>query len=76
MRTLSYDYGTEQEIEIGAELHFGQLWDGNYDGEELLHSGAIAVYDDDADEESVVSFEIVEKSDDILNTVVRVTDIY
>lgn len=74
MKTLSYVYGTAQEIEIGAKLYFGQLWDGDGDGEELLNSSAIAVWDDG--NENVVAFEIVEQDEDILNTVVRVTDIY
>lgn len=71
MKTLSYIYGTEQEVKIGAELYFGQLWDGNGDGEELLSSGAISL-----DNENVVAFEIIASGKDILNTVVRVTDIY
>lgn len=28
MKTLSYINGKEQEIKIGAELYFGQIWDG------------------------------------------------
>lgn len=71
MKTLSYIYGTEQEVNIGAELYFGQLWDGNGDGEELLSSGAIS-----PDNENVVAFEVIASGKDILNTVVRVTDIY
>lgn len=73
MKTLSYILGTEQEIEVGAELYFGQLWDGDGDGEELLQSGTIAVYE--GDDERVVAFEVVEQNN-ILNTLIRVTDIY
>jgi len=76
MKTLSYIYGTEQEIEIGAELYFGQLWDGNGDGEELLNSGEIAVWDEETETDNIVSFEIIEPSEDILNALVRVTDLY
>lgn len=76
MKTLSYIYGTEQEIEIGAELYFGQLWDGNGDGEELLNSGEIAVWDEETETDNIVSFEIIEPSEDILNVLVRVTDLY
>lgn len=71
MKTLSYIYGTEQEIEVGAELYFGQLWDGDGDGRELMESGSIS-----PDNENVISFEVVEQDEDILNTLVRVTDIY
>lgn len=72
METLSYIYdGTEQEVEIGMELYFWQLWDGDGDGQELPESGSIS-----PDNENVVAFKIVETSDDILKTVVKVTDIY
>ena len=71
MKTLSYVLGQEREIEIGQEYYFGQLWDGEGDGEELLESGAIS-----PDEENVVAFEIVENADDPLETLVKVTDIY
>ena len=34
LNTLSYILGTEDTIETGKEYYFGQLWDGNGDGEE------------------------------------------
>ena len=71
MKTLSYILGAEREIEIGQEYHFGQLWDGEGDGEELLESGTVS-----PDNESVVAFEVAEKAEDLAQTVVRVTDIY
>lgn len=71
MKTLSYIHGTEQEIEIGAELYFGQLWDGNGDGEELLNDKTIS-----PDNENIVAFKVIEESENILNTIVKVTDIY
>lgn len=71
MKTLSYIYGTEQEIEVGAELYFGQLWDGNGDGQELLESGSVS-----PDNENVVAFKVIEPNENILNVFVRVTDIY
>lgn len=72
MKTLSYVHGTEQEIEIGAELYFGQIWDGeDGDGNELLESGSVS-----PDGENVVAFKVVEKSEDIMDTLVEVTDIY
>lgn len=73
LNTLSYVYGQNDTIEVGEEYYFGQLWDGNGDGEELLESGAIAVYQDG--EEYIVDFEILESADDILQTRVKVIGI-
>ena len=73
LNTLSYVLGTEDTIETGKEYYFGQLWDGNGDGEELLESGAIAVYQDD--EEYIVDYEIMESAEDILQTRVKVIGI-
>lgn len=72
LNTLSYILGTEDTIETGREYYFGQLWDGNGDGEELLESGAIAVYQDG---ECIVDFEILESAEDILQTRVKVTGV-
>lgn len=71
MKTLSYILGKIEEIEIDKEYYFGQLWDGEGDGEELLESGTIS-----PDGENVVAFEIVEKAMNPLETLVKVTDIY
>ena len=73
LNTLSYVLGTDDTIEADREYFFGQLWDGNGDGEELLESGAIAVYQDG--EEYVVDFEILESAEDILQTRVKVIGI-
>lgn len=71
MKTLTYILGSlEEKIIINGEYYFGQLWDGNGDGEELLESEAIS-----PDGENVVAFKVVKKADDILETVVKVTDI-
>lgn len=70
MKTLSYILGSEEKIIINGEYYFGQLWDGNNNGEELLESGAIS-----PDGKNVVDFEVVKKSEDILETIVRVVDI-
>ena len=71
MKTLSYVLGQERKIEIGQEYYFGQLWDGEGDGEELLESGAVS-----PDGENVIAFEVIENADDPLETLVKVTDIY
>lgn len=73
LNTLSYVLGNNDTIETGKTYYFGQLWDGNGDGEELLKSGAIAVYQDD--EEFIVDFEILESAEDILQTRVKVIGI-
>lgn len=49
------------------------LWDGDGDGEELIESEAIAIYQDG--EEYIVDFEILESAEDILQTRVKVTGI-
>lgn len=72
MKSLSYVLGTETEIEVGKELYFGQIWDGNGDGWELLEDGSVS-----PDGENVVAFQIVEKNnEDALKSIVKVTDIY
>ena len=71
MKSLSYILGSsEEKIIINGEYYFGQLWNGEGNGEELLESGAIS-----PDGENIVDFEVVKKSEDILETVIRVTDI-
>ena len=62
---------TREEIKIGMEIRFAELWDGNGDGEELLDSGAIS-----PDNENIVGFKIIKNDDNILDTVVKVIDIY
>lgn len=71
MNTLSYILGNEGEIKVGGEYYFGQLWDGNGDGEELLESGSVAL-----DEDFIVSFSVIETDSDVLKSLVKVTDIY
>lgn len=73
LNALSYILGDNDTIETGKTYYFGQLWDGDGDGEELLESGAIAVYQDG--EEYIVDFEIMEAAADILQTQVKVTGI-
>lgn len=71
MKTLSYILGKIEEIEIDKEYYFGQLWDGNGDGDELLESGTVS-----PDGENVIAFDYIENADDPLETLVKVTDIY
>lgn len=76
MQTLSYIYDREEEIKVGGEYYFGQLWDGT-DGnaEEILESGAVAIYDKEAEEFVICDFEIVENNNDEMRTIVKVTSI-
>lgn len=72
MTTLEFIKGFREEIKIGGEYFFGQLWDGcSGDVEELLESGSVS-----PDEENIVAFDIVERNDNSMDTIVRVTDIY
>ena len=73
LNTSSYVYGQNDTLEVGEEYYFGQLWDGDGDGEELIESEAIAIYQDG--EEYIVDFEILESAEDILQTRVKVTGI-
>lgn len=71
MKTLSYILGSEEEIKINKEYYFGQLWDGNGDGEKLLESGTISPCG-----ENVVAFKVVKRAEDICKSIVKITDIY
>ena len=68
MKTLSYIYGEDEEIKVGNTYYFGQLWDGNGEGELLLESGSIGIDD------TIVEFKVLEENkDDILKNIVEVT---
>lgn len=71
MKSLSYVFAAKEKIKIRNRYYFGQLWDGDFDGEELLESGAIS-----PDGETVFAFKIINSSDDLLQTTVEITDIY
>ena len=71
MMSSSYILATEEEIIVGNTYYFGQLWDGNGDGAELLESGSIS-----PDGESIVEFAVKESSADICKTLVIITDIF
>lgn len=67
MKTLE----SRKEIVIGMQVRFAELWDGDGYGQDLLNSGSVSL-----DNENVVAFEIVEADENVLNTLVRVTDLY
>lgn len=66
----------ENEIREGSLYYFGELWDGDGDGEELLESGAICIRDNETEDFKTVHFETVEKGSDIMSTTVKVTSIF
>lgn len=70
MRTLNYIRGKREEIQVGKLLYFGQVWDGIGDGEGLLEDGCIAVGEDE------VKFKVVGKNKNVMDTIIRITDIY
>lgn len=80
LMSKNYRVGRE-EIKVGEEYYFGQLWDGEGDGEELLKDGCIGMWNDSKpydpynDNWEIVNFKIVKNDDNILNTVVKVLDI-
>lgn len=81
LMTESYNYLPKEEIKVGEEYYFGQLWDEEGDEEELLKSGCIGIYDDSkpsffgCDNWVIVRFDIIEKNDNVLDTVVKITEI-
>lgn len=75
VRTESFVLGNYKFVVPGNIFYFGELWDGNGYGEELLESGCIGMYDEDQEQEVVVDFEVIERDIHILKTLVRVIDI-
>lgn len=69
-KTFSYVGCVDEEIKKGETYYFGQLVDGEGDIEQLLEDGCVGIEND------VVEFVILEHSNDIFKTIVRVTDIY
>lgn len=67
LRTLE----SREEIRIGMEVRFAELWDGDGDGQELLDSESVS-----PDNDNVVAFEVIDLDENELDTIVRVTDIY
>lgn len=71
MKTFSYVGCEEEEIKVGEEYLFGQLWNGNGNGEGLLNSGSIAI-----DIYNTLSFNIIHREDEIMDTLVQITGVY
>lgn len=70
----AYNY-TGTEIKVGSDYYLKEIWDEVGEAEDILESGCVAYYDSDISDYVIIDFEIVETNDDeILNTVVRVTN--
>ena len=71
----AYNY-TGTEIKVGSEYYLKEIWDEVGEAEDILESECVAYYDSDISDYVIIDFEIVETNDDeILNTVIRVTNI-
>lgn len=70
MKTLNYIYGGIEEIKIENEYYFGQLWDGIGEIPEESYSHQVT----DADWINY-EFEILEKKENELDTVIRIKNI-
>ena len=64
-----------KNIEVGKTMRFADLFDRG-DEDEILESGSIYIGHDENGLPLVADFEIVEQADEIMDTVVRITDIY
>lgn len=71
MKALSYVNGNGKEIEAGKEYYFGEIWDGDGDGEQLLKDGCLYTYSEG--EEIRIDFEVMQYSKDVLEALVEVT---
>jgi hypothetical protein len=52
---------------------YGTATGGDSQGNELLESRCIAIYDETNEEDKIVDFEITENDENILQTIVKVT---
>lgn len=72
LKTLGYKTEVVTEVMVGETYYFAELWDGFYDGEETLESGAIAMYDEE-NEDVIVSFTVLKTADYVGDALVKVT---
>ena len=73
LKGIDYRVGYRELITPYCFYYFGQLWDGEGDGEELLESGVI--YINQNGYEYGVNFIVTQKEENINNTMVYVTSI-
>ena len=70
---INYRVGYREIISPFCFYYFGQLWDGEGDGEELLESGVIYIKQNGY--EYGVNFRVTQKEENINDTLVFVTSI-
>ena len=71
LETFSFIGCASEEVKVGELYHFGQLVDGEGDIQSLLEDGCVGIG------EYIIEFEIHDRDyDDILTSLVKVTDIY
>lgn len=74
--TEGYIYSSTRERIIFNGLYlFGQIWDGRGDGNEILESGTYCMYSEVVKDFIRIEFEIVEEDGDIMQTIIKITDI-
>lgn len=74
LMAINYRVGYREIISPLCFYYFGQLWDGEGDGEELLDSGVIYIHQNEYDYE--VSFNVFIREENISDSLVFVTAIY
>lgn len=73
LKAIDYRMGYREIISPLCFYYFGQLWNGEGDGEDLLHSGVIYINQNGYEYE--VNFKITHKEENINDTLVFVTSI-
>ena len=62
---------------VGETLQFEDLWSGSGDETEIFESGSVCIGNDENDMPVVAAFDVIEENkDNIIESFVKVTDIY
>lgn len=62
---------------VGETLQFADLWSGSGDETEIFESGSVWIGNDENDMPVVAAFDVIgENKDNIIESFVKVTDIY
>lgn len=64
-------------IIVGNRYFISELCNGDESLDELIDSGAIAIWSERLDHEVIVEFKVIEKNNDnLLRTLIKVTDLF